>query len=134
MSDLPKDIYTPTKRRSMTSKRRMGIFMAHEGSCCICGGKIDGTRDKWIIEHLTPLADGGEDCDDNCAPAHEACARPKTSKEASTRSRHRKAAERHYGAKERTSFATNRAGKYKRRLDGTVVCRATGKIIGKADK
>lgn len=129
MGDLP-DVYKPTKRRSMTAKRRLKLFLEHKAVCCLCQGKIDGAREKWIVEHLTPLADGGLDEDDNCRPAHEKCAKKKTSGEATTRSRHRKAAQTHFGAKEKKGFTTNRAGKFKRKMDGTVVCRTTGKVVG----
>lgn len=122
-SDLPTDIFTPTPRRNMTAKRRLKIFLAHNSVCCLCKQPIDGTRSRWIVEHLTPLADGGEDVDENCAPAHETCAKPKTKKEAGDRSRMRKSAEARFGAKERKGFATNRIGKWKKKMDGSVVRR-----------
>ena len=127
--DLP-DVYTPTKRKALTPKQRLKMFLQHEGVCVICKGRIDGVRERWIDEHIIALADGGTNDLENRGPAHEKCARKKTSSEAGTRSRHRKAAERHLGAKGSGGFATNRGGKYKRKMDGTLVCRATGKIIG----
>lgn len=129
MSDLPKDIYTPTKRKQFTAKQRLKVFMEHAGKCCICGGTINGTHEAWILEHIVPLADGGTNELDNMAPSHETCAKGKTSAEAGTRKRHRRAAQAHFGAKRRTGFKTNKAGPYKKLMDGTVVCRKTGKPI-----
>ena len=100
MADLP-DVYTPTKRKNMTAKRRLKVFLESEGRCCLCGATIDGVREKWIVEHLTPLADGGLDEEANMAPAHEKCAKSKTSGEAKTRKRHRRASQNHFGAKEK---------------------------------
>lgn len=66
-----------TKRRSMSPSRRLRIFEAHSGACCLCGQKIDGVREKWTVEHIRALGLGGEDEDSNCAPAHETCRREK---------------------------------------------------------
>lgn len=55
------------KRRS--AKTRLSIFLAHEGTCHICKGKI-GVGEAWDLDHVTPLAMGGEDEDANLAPAH----------------------------------------------------------------
>lgn len=126
--DLP-DVYTPTPRKSFTAKQRLKVFLEKGGQCCICGGQIDGSRETWILEHVTALADGGTNDPSNLALSHENCAKGKTSGEASTRKRHRKAAERHFGAKQKTGFRTNKSGPYKKLMDGTVVCRKTGKPI-----
>lgn len=67
----------PTPRSSMTQKRRVKIFLAHNGKCCICTKQIRPGQ-KWIIEHPNPLALGGSDEDKDLAPAHEKCGRIKT--------------------------------------------------------
>lgn len=72
MTDAP-----TTRRKSMSPSRRLRIFEAHSGKCCLCGQKIDGVRDKWIVEHIRALGLAGEDEDSNCAPAHETCRRVK---------------------------------------------------------
>lgn len=66
-----------TKRKAMTPARRLRIFEAHGGKCCLCDNRIDGVREPWIIEHLVALGLGAKDEDDNCAPAHETCRRDK---------------------------------------------------------
>lgn len=70
-----------TPRRAMSPTRRLRIWEAHAGVCILCKEKIDGTRERWIIEHAVALALGGEDTDANCGPAHAACADRKTHQE-----------------------------------------------------
>jgi 5-methylcytosine-specific restriction enzyme A len=65
-------------RRSISTRERVRIFTKADGMCCLCGGKIDGTKERWIIEHIRPLGLLGEDGGDNLAPAHERCAHAKT--------------------------------------------------------
>ena len=65
-------------RRSLSTRDRARIFADHSGLCCLCGGKIDGTKERWIAEHIRPLGLLGEDGGDNLQPAHETCARSKT--------------------------------------------------------
>lgn len=72
MTDVP-----TTRRKSMSPSRRLRIWEAHGGKCCLCSAKIDGSREKWTVEHIRALGLGGEDKDDNCAPAHETCRREK---------------------------------------------------------
>lgn len=61
------------KRRRISAKERLAIFTASDGVCHICGGKIDGGRERWDVEHVIPLNLGGEDGGDNLKPAHPAC-------------------------------------------------------------
>lgn len=117
------DIYTPTARKALTPKQRMQLFIDRKGTCCLCGNRIDGTREAWIDEHIIPLADGGGNELDNRGVAHEKCARVKTSRENVDRAHLRRAAEAHFGAKRRTGFPTNRSGPFKKKMNGQVVKR-----------
>ncbi len=92
------DPYHVTPRRPLTAKQRLKLFIAHDGKCCVCGGKI-GVHEKWIDEHKLPLWLGGTNDESNRAPAHVSCAREKTDKEATERAKGRSVAEKHYGAK-----------------------------------
>ena len=65
-------------RRKLSTKERLRLFTLHNGLCCLCGGKIDGTKERWIIEHVRPLALLGEDDDTNMKPSHELCSKAKT--------------------------------------------------------
>lgn len=67
-------------RKQLTTKQRVELFKAHSGICHICNGAIH-TGKKWEVEHIIPLALGGEDSLDNMAPAHSACHTKKTANE-----------------------------------------------------
>lgn len=66
-----------TPRKAMSPMRRLRIWEANKGICILCELKIDGVREKWIVEHRRALVLGGEDTDENCGPAHETCRRTK---------------------------------------------------------
>lgn len=66
-----------TEREKLSPTKRLKIFEAHKGVCGICGKEIR-TGEKWIAEHLRPLALGGTNDAANLAPVHMACADSKT--------------------------------------------------------
>lgn len=79
-----------TKRRGMSSTKRLKFFLDHDGVCHICGGKIQNT-DRWEVSHLKPLGMAAvdretgvvvEDLDvpENQRPAHYKCHRDLTAK------------------------------------------------------
>lgn len=111
-----------TPRLAMSPMRRLRIFEAHRGVCCLCETKIKA-GDTWTIEHMRALALGGTDTDDNCAPAHEACRRikDKTDVAAIAKAKRRKA--KHFGIRKRSSFACSRDSKFKKKISGEVVLR-----------
>lgn len=118
--------YSVTKRRPLTNRQRLQMFLDAGGICCICGHKIDGVREMWD-EHVIALADGGSNAMSNRGPAHERCTRPKTAKEATERARGRSFAERHYGAaRPKRPMPGSRLSKWKRKLNGEVVLRDGG--------
>ncbi len=128
------DPYSVSKRKPLTSKQRLQLLVANKGKCCICGQPIKGFKEKWddyaldeiefIDEHVQPLWLGGTNEFNNRGPAHIDCAKNKTSKEATERSRMRKAAEFHFGAKRpRKIMPGSRRHHLKKKLDGTVVPR-----------
>ena len=65
------------KRKPLTAKERIELFRAHDGICCICGGKIQ-VGEAWIDEHQRALALGGSNDLENRGPAHVKCAKVKT--------------------------------------------------------
>jgi 5-methylcytosine-specific restriction protein A len=71
----------PERRKPLTALQRLALFEEHKGICCICGEKIDGTREKWIDEHGRALGLLGSNDLSNRGPAHVRCAQRKTSKE-----------------------------------------------------
>ena len=113
-----------TKRRSLSGRRRLEVWEKTGGTCILCDRRIDGVRERWIVEHIRALELGGTDDIDNMGPAHEACGREKT------RDDHARAAEakrqkiRHLGAGVvARPLPGSRTSALKRKVDGTVVLR-----------
>lgn len=89
------------KRRKLTTAQRVQLFLDHKRTCHVCGGQIDGAREAWEVEHIIPLALGGDDELSNMAPVHKkGCHEQKTRTEdvpAIARAKRREA--RHLGVK-----------------------------------
>ena len=109
--------YSVTPRKPLTPKQRLQSFIDAGGKCCICGGKIDAVKERWIDEHEIPLSLDGTNDKSNRGPAHERCAKVKTAKEAGERAKGRSAAERHMGAKR----SKMRNPRWKKKVNGQVV-------------
>jgi len=110
--------------RRMSPSRRARIFEAHKGTCHICGQAIDGTRERWEVEHLAPYALTRDDSDDNLAPAHASCHAGKTAEDVTQIAKANRVARKHKGAhRPKASIPGSRESKWKRRIDGTVVRR-----------
>lgn len=93
-----------TPRKRMSQKRRQHIFTEHctahnVAPCCVCGRPIHRHNDRWIIEHIRPLALLGDDINTNCAPAHYECGLTKTAKEATIIAKAKRQQARHEGRK-----------------------------------
>lgn len=77
-------------------------------------------------EHLVPLADGGTNNLENRDIAHKKCATVKTQREAVSRGKLRRAAQKHYGAKTSVNpMPGSRRSKWKRKMDGSVIRRTS---------
>lgn len=113
-----------TFRHKLTPRRRLQVWEKTGGVCVLCDRKIDGVRERWIVEHIRALELGGPDDLTNMGPAHEACACAKT------RDDHRRAAQakrqkiRHLGAgSAKRPLPFGRASRWKRKVSGEVVPR-----------
>lgn len=93
-----------TPRKAMGQMRRLRIWEAHKGVCILCGQKIDGVREKWIVEHVQALVLGGSDTDDNCGPAHETCRRVKDKADVADGARAKRRKARHLGIKKPSTW------------------------------
>ena len=93
-----------TPRRAMSPARRLRIWEAHKGICCLCSLPIDGVREPWIVEHVRALGLGGEDADANCAPAHETCRRDKDRQDVPAIAKAKRITARHLGIKKVSKF------------------------------
>jgi len=112
-----------TKRGSMGVMRRLRIWEEHKGVCILCGLKIDGIREKWIIEHKRALVLGGEDTDENCGPAHEDCRRAKDKKDVHDGAKAKRRKAKMLGIRKRSTFPCSRDGAWKAKIGGGFVRR-----------
>lgn len=122
---IPADVST-TLRGRLTTRQRLQAWERTSGTCVVCGRQIDGVRERWIVEHIRALELGGADAPENLGPAHEGCGRAKTRDDHAYAAEAKRRKAHHLGFKTpRTSFPGSRSGPLKRKLDGTVVPRAT---------
>ena len=102
--------------RRMSPTRRARVFQAAGGTCHICKGQIDGTLERWDVEHVIPYALTRDDSDENLRPAHVGCHKEKTAKEdAPTIAKAKRVHRKHTGAhrpKKKMPY---------RKFDGTIV-------------
>lgn len=112
-------------RKRFNTSERTAIFLRHGGVCCICGQKIDGAREKWIIEHIIALELGGNNDDANLAPAHEPCAIEKTKADHSRGAKLKRVYQKHIGAKapSRNPLPGSKGSRFKKKVGGGVVAR-----------
>lgn len=94
------------------------------GTCVLCDRKINGIRERWIVEHIRALELGGADSLENMGPAHVACALEKTKGD------HRRAAKakrqkiRHIGAEgSQRPLPFGRNSRWKRKVSGQIMPR-----------
>ena len=110
--------------RRMSNTRRARIFEAHNGTCHICGQKIDGTRERWDAEHIIPYALTNDDSDDNLAPAHIACHATKTPQDVAQIAKAKRVNRKHTGAhRPKSTLPGSKDSKWKRKIGGEVVPR-----------
>lgn len=84
-------------RRNLSPKARLSIFLASGGICHLCGRKIE-PGEGWELEHVIPLAMGGEDAPANMQPAHAKCHKAKTRDDVGNIARAKRREARHLGA------------------------------------
>ncbi len=111
------------RRRVLNRKQRAALFLEHNGTCHICGGRIG--PETWEVEHIIPLALGGNDEPSNMAPAHLKCHRAKTRKDVADIAKSVRVEARHRGFKppSRTPLPFGKGSPLKRKLNGQIVPR-----------
>ena len=113
-----------TRRARLSPSVRLAIGERAKGVCVLCEQRIDGVRERWIIEHIRALELGGEDEPGNMGPAHETCARVKTRDDHHCAAKAKRQKIRHLGAgKAKRPLPCGRQSRWKKKIDGTVVPR-----------
>ncbi|MBO9108789.1 HNH endonuclease [Agrobacterium sp. S2/73] len=106
---------------------RQRVFDRHNGICHLTGRKIQ-PGERWELEHVHALILGGQHRESNLAPALAAAHKVKTAAEMKVKSKIARVRKKHIGiAKPKSSLSHPNL---KRLMDGTVVDRRTGEIVG----
>lgn len=103
-------------------------ILERQGGRCACGcqKEIDLDRDQVDRDHIKPLRDGGENRESNLQLLLRDCHKPKTVAENIARGeerRHKAKAFKSLKKRKPGGFQANRDGKFKKKMDGTVVPR-----------
>lgn len=99
---------------------KLRIFESYGGHCYLSGRKI-GPADKWEIEHIVALCNGGENRESNLAPALKDKHKEKTANDVAEKSRVSRKRSKHLGAKRKSRpMPGSRVSGWKKHLDGTV--------------
>jgi hypothetical protein len=111
-------------RRKLTPHRRLKVWEKTGGVCVLCDRRINGVRERWIVEHILALELGGADDFANLGPAHEACAVQKTREDHRRAARAKRQKIRHIGADApKRPLPFGRASRWKRTLSGKIMPR-----------
>lgn len=100
---------------------RLRVFDRHKGICHISSIKIR-PGDKWELEHIKRLKDGGENRESNLAPALVEPHKEKTSQENKQQAKEDRIRKKHFGIKPQGRSQWGIPG-LKRTVDGKVVKR-----------
>jgi 5-methylcytosine-specific restriction enzyme A len=106
-------------RQEFTAKIKAAAALRANGSCEGCTRRL--SAGDFHYDHEIPDALGGEPTLQNCRVLCRSCHSTKTTKAdvpriAKAKRNYRSS----HGIKKRSSFQTNRDGKFKKRMDGTV--------------
>ena len=96
------------KRRAIPAKVREKLIEANAGICPVCGEEAD----KWEIDHIIPLALGGEDLPGNLESKCYRCHRLKTTGDVKQIAKVRRLEEKRLGTKRK---------RWKRKIGGKAV-------------
>jgi 5-methylcytosine-specific restriction protein A len=111
-------------RRHISTSERVRIFSKAGGRCHICDCDIR-VGDKWEVEHVIPMAQGGADEGDNLQPAHVSCHKAKTRADAADTARAKRQEASHIGARapSRTPLPFGKTSRWKKLMSGRIVPR-----------
>lgn len=114
--------WTTATPRKTDRKLRALVFLRQDGCCACCPTKLHLKR--WILDHITPLEEGGADDETNLQAICEPCSTVKTSREATERADCRRKRDKHTGIlRPRSTFPCGRNSKWKKKISGEVVPR-----------
>jgi 5-methylcytosine-specific restriction endonuclease McrA len=102
---------------------RLRVFDRCGGVCHISGAKIRA-GDKWEMDHVLALRNGGRNCESNLAPALTTEHRKKTASDVAQKSKDNRVRAKHFGLhKPKAIMPGSKASRWKKLLNGSVVLR-----------
>ena len=101
---------------------RLRVFEKYKGTCYLSGIKIM-PGDKWELEHIVAIINGGENRESNMAPALAKPHKVKTAADMAQKSKDYRVRAKHAGIKKPSRVPGSRDSKFKKRMDGSVVLR-----------
>jgi len=112
---IGKDADTPVPARV-----RLRIFNRYEGKCYLSGRKI-GPADKWDLEDIIALCNGGENRESNKAPALKDKHKEKTARDVAEKAETNRIRSRHIGLRKSSRpMPGSRDSQFKKHMDGTI--------------
>lgn len=113
-----------THDTAIPARVKVRVFEKYKGICYLSGRKILA-GDKWEVEHIIALANGGEHRENNLAPALVEPHKEKTKADRKITAKINRVRKKHLGldqARGKPILGSKKSG-WKRKMDGTVVRR-----------
>jgi 5-methylcytosine-specific restriction enzyme A len=114
------------KRRKVTAKMRLLLFLKSQGQCQSCRAKIHPGQ-KWELDHIIPLALGGPDSDSNLQVLCKIChAHKTTTRDTPTIAKVKRMKVKHLGAKPiqtQHPLPCGKSSPWKKKINGQIVRR-----------
>lgn len=102
---------------------RLRVYEKAHGRCADCQRKL-GPGDKWDLDHIQALANGGANAEGNLQVLCSWCHRKKTRADVAEKAAVARVRKKHTGAAEkRSQFPTSRNGPLKQKIGGQTVRR-----------
>ena len=113
-----------TRPENFTARQRAEIFRRAGGHCEKCSRKLGIGGEKWEAHHKTGVWEGGRADVENgqalCVQCHSTVTAAQAGQRSEARRWERKRAGIKRASKWKRTFATNRDGRFKAKLDGTI--------------
>lgn len=119
----------PEARKNLSRKQRVAIFMKTDGRCYVCSQRLE--IKGWDVEHPQALELLGPDDIEALMPICKPCHKVKTADDKRAIAKANSTRDKFIGAKKsRNPLPGSRGSRMRIKMDGTVVDRATGEVIG----
>lgn len=98
---------------------RLRVFERHNGVCFLSGRKITAS-DKWELDHLLALCNGGTHSEENLVPVLRDAHKIKTKADVKQKAKNDRIRKRHLGIRKPSRFPGSRNSQWKIKIGGGV--------------